>query len=46
MTSTLVSIVKVDTTGNGESEYWDPGQVFAHPLDERCDFPVDTFVAE
>ena len=41
-----ISIVKVSTTGDGESEYRDPGQVFAHPPDEHRDFPVDTLQSD
>ena len=41
-----ISIVKVSTTGDGESEYRDPGQLFAHPPDEHRDFPVDTLQSD
>ncbi|MXZ25004.1 MAG: hypothetical protein F4Y80_09090 [Caldilineaceae bacterium SB0665_bin_21] len=42
----LISIVKVSTTGDGESEYRDPGQLFANPPDEHRDFPVDTLQSD
>ncbi|MYC64356.1 MAG: hypothetical protein F4X16_16255 [Caldilineaceae bacterium SB0661_bin_34] len=41
VTPASISIVKVGTTGDGESEYRDPGQLFAHPPDEHRDFPAD-----
>ena len=41
-----ISIVKVSTTGDGESEYRDPGQLFANPPDEHRDFPVDTLQSD
>ena len=41
-----ISIVKVSTTGDGESEYRDPGQLFAHPPDEHRDFPADTLQSD
>ncbi len=41
-----ISIVKVGTTGDGESEYRDPGQLFANPPDEHRDFPADTLQSD
>ena len=41
-----LSIVKVGTTGDGQSQYRDPGQLFADPPDEHRDFPVDTLQSD
>ncbi|MCY3657609.1 MAG: transposase [Caldilineaceae bacterium] len=46
VTPASISIVKVGTTGDGESEYRDPGQLFAHPPDEHRDFPADTLQSD
>lgn len=46
VTPDSISIVQVGTTGAGESEYRDPGQLFAHPPDEHRDFPADTLQSD
>ncbi len=46
VTPASISIVKVSTTGDGESQYRDPGQLFANPPDEHRDFPVDTLQSD
>ncbi len=46
VTPASISTVKVGTTGDGSSQYRDPGQLFAHPPDEHRDFPVDTLQSD
>ena len=46
VTPASISTVKVGTTGDGSSQYRDPGQLFAHPPDEHRDFPVDTLTSD
>ena len=46
MTPASISIVKVGTTGDGQTAYRDPGQLFAHPPDEYRDFPSDTLQSD
>jgi hypothetical protein len=46
VTPASLSIVKVGTTGDGQTQYRDPGQLFAHPPDEHRDFPVDTLQSD
>ncbi|MXZ42896.1 MAG: hypothetical protein F4Z18_14335 [Caldilineaceae bacterium SB0666_bin_21] len=41
-----MSIIKVDTTGDGQTGYRDAGQVFANPPDEHRDFPIDTLSSD
>ena len=46
VTPASISTVKVGTTGDGSSQYRDPGQLFANPPDEHRDFPVDTLPSD
>ena len=46
VTPASISTVKVGTTGDGSSQYRDPGQLFANPPDEHRDFPVDTLKSD
>ncbi len=46
VTPPSMMIVKVDTTGDGQTGYRDAGQVFANPPDEHRDFPIDTLQSD
>ncbi len=46
VTPASLSIVKVGTTGDGQTQYRDPGQLFANPPDEHRDFPIDTLQSD
>ena len=41
-----IVIMKIDTTGDGQTGWRDAGQIFANPPDEHRDFPIDTLESD